>query len=229
MPDPHLDESHLRFVLDYLGEELEPSILIGGWATFTRVGGEISRDIDLIIGSPEVRQKVRATVADLSESTHLQGTKWRGNFEGVHVDIYFPHQSKLGDKLQLRTEVLAEQAEPFGPGGWLLLTIEAQTITKMAALLDRPNSDKGDKDAREMIMLLERGVNAEEACRILAASSASPAENLPDYVATAFGYLSDLPGPGKEQRARIRGWRREWQAAINRAVKGGHGSRKPFE
>lgn len=30
------DEGHLRLVLDYLGEELEPSILIGGWATLTR-------------------------------------------------------------------------------------------------------------------------------------------------------------------------------------------------
>ena len=94
------DEGHLRLVLDYLGEELEPSILIGGWATFARVGGDISHDIDLIIGSPEVRKKVRSALSELSESSHLQGTKWRGNFEGVHVDVYIPHQSELGAKLR---------------------------------------------------------------------------------------------------------------------------------
>ena len=76
------NEGHLRLVLDYLGEELEPSILIGGWATVARVGGEISLDIDLIIGSPEVREKVWATLSEVSESNHLQGTKWRGSFEG---------------------------------------------------------------------------------------------------------------------------------------------------
>ena len=34
-------------LVDRLGHDLEPSILIGGWATFVRVGGEISLDIDL--------------------------------------------------------------------------------------------------------------------------------------------------------------------------------------
>lgn len=43
------DEGRLRALLDSLGYDLEPSILIGGWATNARVGGEISHDIDLII------------------------------------------------------------------------------------------------------------------------------------------------------------------------------------
>ncbi|MBC7763677.1 MAG: hypothetical protein H7201_18175 [Candidatus Saccharibacteria bacterium] len=38
----------IRALVDRLGHDLEPSILIGGWATFVRVGGEISLDIDLI-------------------------------------------------------------------------------------------------------------------------------------------------------------------------------------
>ena len=37
----------IRAPVDRLGPDLEPSILIGGWATFVRVGGEISLDIDL--------------------------------------------------------------------------------------------------------------------------------------------------------------------------------------
>lgn len=223
------DEGHLRLVLDYLGEELEPSILIGGWATFSRVGGDISRDIDLIIGSPEVREKVRAALTDLSESSHLQGTKWRGEFEGVHVDVYIPHQSELGAKLRLRVEILAGYTEPLGHGAWLLLTTEAHTISKMAALLDRPDSEKGFKDARETLRLLEHGVNAELACRILAAASASPAETLPGYIATAFDLLGPRAGASKNQRERIRHWKREWTAAINAAVQGTQRARPVLE
>lgn len=49
MPSLYEDEHGLiRALVDRLGHDLEPSILIGGWATFVRVGGEISLDIDLI-------------------------------------------------------------------------------------------------------------------------------------------------------------------------------------
>lgn len=49
-PAPNLydDENGvIRALVDRLGHDLEPSILIGGWATFIRVGGEISLDIYL--------------------------------------------------------------------------------------------------------------------------------------------------------------------------------------
>lgn len=52
MTQPKIDEQLLIKVLDYLGRDLDPSILIGGWATQLRVGGEISHDIDLIIARP---------------------------------------------------------------------------------------------------------------------------------------------------------------------------------
>jgi|TARA_B100001971_G_C18199180_1_gene543450 hypothetical protein len=212
------DEGHLRFVLDYLGHELEPSILIGGWATFARVGGDISRDIDLIIGSHEVREKVRGALSELSESSHLQGTKWRGEVEGVHVDVYIPHQSELGGKLRLRVEVLADHTEDLGQGKWRLLTIDAHTISKMAALLDRPDTEKGFKDAREILRLLETGVDASSACRILARASASPQEELVGYVDAAFDLLGPRSGANKKQREQIRRWRREWVTAITREV-----------
>lgn len=188
------DGGHLQLVLDYLGHELEPSILIGGWATFRRVGGDISRDIDLIIGSPEVRAKVRATMDELSESSHLQDTKWRDEVEGVHVDIYIPHQSQLGGKLRLKVEVLAEHTEDLGLGGWRLLTIEAHAISKLAALLDRPDTEKGFKDAREILRLLQQGVGSVEACRILARATAAHPEELPGYVDEAFVLLAPRSG-----------------------------------
>lgn len=229
MPElPLDDEGHLRLVLDYLGTELEPSILIGGWATFTRVGGDISHDIDLIIGSPEVRERVRAALSELSESSHLQGTKWRGNFEGVHVDVYIPHQSQLGGKLRLRVEVLAEHTEPFGNSGWRLLTLEAHTISKMAALLDRPDSEKGFKDARELLRLLENGVNPREACRILAAASAASPDDLAGLVNTAFELLGPRSGANKKQREQIRRWRREWVSATEASIATAARARPPL-
>ena len=212
------NEGHLRLVLDYLGEELEPSILIGGWATVARVGGEISLDIDLIIGSPEVREKVRATLSEISESNHLQGTKWRGSFEGVHVDVYIPHQSELGGKLRLKVEVLAEHTEPFGTSGWRLLTVEAHTISKLAALLDRPDSEKGFKDAREVLRLLELGVSPTLATQILVSASAIDSTELPDLVATAFDLLGPRSGANKAQREQIRRWKREWVAEVTGLV-----------
>jgi hypothetical protein len=215
---PTDDHGHLTFVLDYLGHELEPSILIGGWATFFRVGGDISHDIDLIIGSPEVRERVRSAVSGLSDSHHLQGRKWRGEVEGVHVDVYLPHESELGGALRLRVEVLADHTDELGHGDWRLLTIEAHTISKLAALLDRPDSEKGFKDAREVWRLLDRGVDAAVATRILAAATAGPTEHLRSHIATAFELLPSRAGLNKDQRRRIDRLRREWDDSIVAAV-----------
>ncbi len=212
------EEGRLVEILDYLGEELEPSILIGGWATMRRVGGEISHDIDLIIGSDDVRAKVEAALDGLSKSSHLQGTKWRGEFEGVHVDVYIPHQSQLGGRLRLRVEELAKHTEHLGHDAWLLLTIEAHTISKFAALLDRPDTEKGFKDAREILRLLEQRVDPAIACEILAAATAGPVDELPGHIATAFELLGPRAGANKAQRKLIRDWQRAWGAAILSAI-----------
>lgn len=49
----------LRALVDHLGYDLEPSILIGGWATYLRVGGPMSHDIDLIIGATQCARSCR--------------------------------------------------------------------------------------------------------------------------------------------------------------------------
>ncbi|HTO00070.1 MAG TPA: hypothetical protein VL068_05285 [Microthrixaceae bacterium] len=230
MPEiPVDDEGHLLFVLDYLGHELEPSILIGGWATFFRVGGDISHDVDLIIGSAEVRDKVRASVAVLSESRHLGGRKWRGEVEGIHVDVYLPHESELGDKLRLKVEVLAQHTDDIGHGAWRLLTIEAHTISKFAALLDRPDSEKGFKDAREISRLLERGVDASTATEILAAATAGPIEELREHVALAFDLLAKRAGLNKDQRRNFDRMRRAWDDAVVAAVTPVERARPPLD
>jgi hypothetical protein len=207
-------DGNLLFVLDYLGHELEPSILIGGWATYFRVGGDISHDIDLIIGSPEVRERVRATVEGLSDSHHLQGRKWRGEVEGVHVDIYLPHESELGAALRLKVEVLAEYTDDLGHGRWRLLTKEAHSISKFAALLDRPDTEKGFKDAREIARMLDLGVDPQLATRILVEATGAPTEELRELVARVFELMPSRADLNKEQRRRIDRLRREWDDAI---------------
>lgn len=107
------DEGRLRALLDSLGYDLEPSILIGGWATNARVGGEISHDIDLIITDQSLRQRLPQRLTGYSENQlHSGGRKARGDADGVHVDAYFPYESKLGSKLLLDVEVLTRYVDP---------------------------------------------------------------------------------------------------------------------
>ncbi|MBB5633409.1 hypothetical protein BKA04_001632 [Cryobacterium mesophilum] len=164
----------LRALVDSLGYDLEPSILIGGWATHLRVGGDISLDIDLIINSPELRTKLRDVLQDYSEnSLHSGGRKVRGTVNGVHVDAYIPRESALGNKLLLDVNVLTRYTDDEVMQGWLLLTLEAHVATKFAALLDRPDTEKGEKDAREIVALLRKGASAERAVEVLYAATAA--------------------------------------------------------
>lgn len=226
MPEiPLDDQGRIHELIDHLGHDLDPSILIGGWATYELVGGEISKDIDLIIFSDEVRAKIEARVSDLSKSHHQQGLKWRGIVDGIHIDIYLPYESQLGKKLRLRVEVLARHTEPGFHKGWKLLTIEAHTITKMAALLDRPESEKGTKDAGELLRLIKRGVNATIACIILTAATAGPVELIPGYIDTTFRLIAEKSGANKADRRTLDRLRREWGDAAQTAIDPSHGER----
>jgi len=51
---------------------------------------------------------------------------------------------------------ISKYTEPLADSKWLLLTVEAHILTKMAAILDRHASAKGEKDARELLGLLRR-------------------------------------------------------------------------
>lgn len=82
-----------------------------------RVGGDVSRDIDLIIMDLGLRQKLREVIPDYSENTlHSGGRKGRGTKDGVHVDAYIPWESALGTKLRLKVEKLTKHTEsaPMG-------------------------------------------------------------------------------------------------------------------
>jgi len=201
----------LRALVDSLGYDLEPSILIGGWATHLRVGGDISLDIDLIINSPDLRTKLREILTDYSENSHHSGgRKARGTVDGVHIDAYIPHESALGNKLLLDVNVLTRYTDDQVVQGWLLLTLEAHVASKFAALLDRPDTEKGEKDAREVVALLKDGATAPATVEVLYAATGGPKGHIVGYVARVFELLPDRAQLNKKDRRWLAGLRREW-------------------
>lgn len=206
------DEGKLRALLDSLGYDLEPSILIGGWATNARVGGEISHDIDLIITDQNLRQRLPERLTEYSENQlHSGGRKARGNADGVHVDAYFPYESKLGTKLLLDVGALTRYVDPdLKVEGWLMLTLDAHIATKVAALLDRHATEKGRKDARELVALIDSGGTAAGVVEVLLASTGGPVTDIPDHIRTTFELLPKLAGLNQKDRRRYASLAREW-------------------
>lgn len=215
----HDEMGRLRALVDSLGETLDPSILIGGWATWMRIGGDafFSRDIDLIINSPALRTSLRETLDDYSESRHRGGMKVRGKINGIHIDAYIPYESELGDKLRLKVDVLTKHTDPEPMQNWTLLNGEAHTITKMAALLDRPESEKGRKDAREVLAMLFPNslytlppVDMKYAISILYDATAGQTGDIPAHVERAFALLSEMGEMNKKRRRELNTLGKAW-------------------
>ena len=206
------DEGRLRALLDSLGYDLEPSILIGGWATNARVGGEISHDIDLIITDQNLRQRLPERLTEYSENhLHSGGRKARDNADGVHVDAYFPYESKLGTKLLLDVGALTRYVDPdLKVEGWLMLTLDAHIATKIAALLDRHATEKGRKDARELVALIDSGATAAGVIEVLLSSTGGPVDDIPGHMRTTFELLPKLAGLNQKDRRRYASLAREW-------------------
>lgn len=221
MPSITEDElGRVTLLLDRLGYDLDPSILIGGWATQMRVGGDVSRDIDLIINDLSLRQKLRELLPDYSENTlHSKGRKGRGTLDGVHIDAYIPYESLLGNKLLLEVDKLTKYTEPAPVKGWLLLDLHAHTATKIAALLDRPHTEKGAKDAREVTLLLKEGAGSEETIAVLIDATAGDVDMIPAYITEMFELLPDLAGLNKKDRRWAADLRREWIDEAQRQVR----------
>ncbi|MDY7555285.1 hypothetical protein [Cryobacterium sp. 10C3] len=157
-----------------------------------RVGGEISLDIDLIT-SQDSRHKLEQLMADLSPSNNHQGRKLRATIDNVHLDIYLPYESQLGGKLRLKVEVLAEYPDELSFEKWTLLRLEAHIATKMAALLDHHFSEKGQKDAREILALLKLdGVDPAVAAEVLHRASTVSIDDLPTMIGEAFDLIGNI-------------------------------------
>jgi hypothetical protein len=204
------DDGAIRALVDRLGHDLEPSILIGGWATFVRIGGEISRDIDLIT-SQESRHKLAHLTSDLSPSNNHQGQNLRATIDNVHLDIYLPYESQLGVKLRLRVEVLAEYPDELSFEKWTLLRLEAHIATKMAALLDRHFSEKGQKDAREILSLLKlEVVDPRVAAEVFHRASTVDIHELPGMIGDAFDLIRKIIRLSKADQKLVASAKRSW-------------------
>ena len=219
MPNLYEDEHGvIRALVDRLGHDLDPSILIGGWATFVRVGGEISLDIDFIT-SQESRHKLEQLLTDLSPSNNHQGRKLRATIDDVHLDIYLPYESQLGGALRLKVEVLAEYPDELSFEKWTLLRLEAHIATKMAALLDRHFSEKGQKDAREILALLKlEGVDPVLAAEILHRASAVSIQDLPTMIGRAFDLVGTVIELSKADRKLMVAAKKSWVSELQLPV-----------
>ncbi len=196
-----------------LGEVLAAvpeAILIGGWATWVRAGGDMSHDIDLIVTQTDMAV-LRKHVSDLSESRHIAQRKWRATWRGIHLDLYVPYQSILGGRLEMRVERLARHAETVD-GQWRLLTVDAHIATKLAAVLGRPKSKPGRKDRTELRQLLQLGGSGTPAV-LLDASQRTPGE-LAQLVNEAFRYISEVPGLSRSDRNELRQMQESWIRAL---------------
>jgi hypothetical protein len=199
-----------KVVLGELLAAVPGAILIGGWATWARVGGAMSHDIDLIVTRAELAQITRLA-DEISQSRHLAGTKWRGTWRGIHIDLYVPHQSLLGANLQLRVEALVRHAESVE--GRRLLSVPAHIATKLAALLDRPDSLPGRKDRHELQQLLGLPGASGAPEVIKAASLRTPAE-LAELVDHAFMVLAGDSSLARQDRARLRQMSQQWHHRV---------------
>jgi hypothetical protein len=196
-----------RRVLGRVHDAVPDAVLIGGWGTWVRTGGPMSHDIDLIVTRPQLAT-LRALADEMSESRHLAGRKWRGTLEGIHLDLYVPHQSRLGRHLELRTERLVRRTEVVD--GWVVLKPPAHLATKLAALVDRPDSAPGDKDRHEIMALLGQGVSTADAVGVVHDASARQPAEVTGLIDRAFEYIGDLR-LDRNQRRTLNQLARDWR------------------
>ncbi|HLN15361.1 MAG TPA: hypothetical protein VK277_01295 [Acidimicrobiales bacterium] len=199
-----------RAVLEELLNAVPEAILIGGWGTWARVGGAMSHDVDLIVTRGELAQITRF-VDEISESHHLAGTQWRGTWRGIHLDLYAPYQSRLGANLQLRVEALVQYAEVVE--GRRLLRVPAHVATKVAALLDRPDSLPGRKDRQELKQLLALSGSG-EAAGVISAASMRSSDELAMLVDRTFAFLAADPNLNRRDRAHLQQTAQTWRSVV---------------
>ena len=133
----------------------------------------------------------------------------------MHLDIYLPYESQLGRKLRLKVEVLAEYPDELSFEKWTLLRLEAHIATKMAALLDRHFSEKGQKDAREILALLKlEGVDPGLAAEVLDRASTVGTHELPSMIGEAFDLIGKIITVSKTDQKLLAAAKKSWVSEL---------------
>jgi hypothetical protein len=94
--------------------------------------------------------------------------------------------------------------------GWRLLTIHAHTATKFAAILDRSETEKGEKDAREIDRLLAGGAEPVETVTVLFDATGGDSGAIPGHLERVFEFVGRLSGVNKVRRRELALQRRIW-------------------
>ncbi|MGH9090318.1 MAG: hypothetical protein ACRDZR_02895, partial [Acidimicrobiales bacterium] len=193
-------------------ESYPGAVLIGGWAAWLHSRAARSHDIDLIVPLDELSDMREAL--DLSENAHFGSPKWRGEYDGIHLDVYAPYRSRLGAILQLPVEHLLDHVIEID--GFPTLSREALLVAKAAARLDRPDTLPGKKDASDMAGML-LGNDSWDFGVVHAVASQSQRDDAPQLVLEALGGLADEEGNRARSR-RLRSIQKEAVRAFARAA-----------
>ncbi|HUC14002.1 MAG TPA: hypothetical protein VMS00_06070, partial [Acidimicrobiales bacterium] len=127
-------------------------------------------------------------------------------------------QSRLGANLQLRAETLQALSETVD--GYRVLTVPAHMATKIAALLDRPDSLPGRKDRQEIMALLNDPVSL-ETHNVIALSSARNPTDVQALVKQAFAFLLEARELNQRDRSRLRQVEVSWQQVLAAIIERG--------
>jgi len=120
-------------------------ILIGGWAVYLYTKLHKSKDIDIIIDYPELRQLQSVYILNKNDRLRKYEVKLP---EGFDIDIYTPNYSKLSIPINdiIKTAIMHE--------GFMIARQEVLLMLKISAFIDRKNSIKGKKDLLDILGLI---------------------------------------------------------------------------
>lgn len=142
-------------LLTKLSSNIPQAILIGGWSTYALLEEGITHDIDIIV-EPYMRGTLQSTIDGYSENSHFGTNKGTGSFQGIPVDIYFLHESRLEGEVSLDVTKLSKYVDSEW-NGFSILSKEAVIASKLPAAIGRAESEKGKKDSRAILSLIQIG------------------------------------------------------------------------
>ena len=113
--------------------------------------------------------------------------------------------------------MLAEYPDEVSFEKWTLLRLEAHIATKMAALLDRHFSEKGRKDAREILSLLKlEGMDPAVAAEVLHRASTVDIEELSILIGEAFDLVGNIIRLAKADQKLVSSAKKSWVNELQR-------------
>lgn len=118
-------------------------ILIGGWAVFLYTHSLKSKDIDIIVDYNELG----ALRQDYPIIKNERLKKYEIKLEEIDVDIYIPHYSSIGLKLE------AVKSNTIKREGFLLPVLEILFLLKLYVWQERRGTAKGKKDELDILSL----------------------------------------------------------------------------